>query len=125
MTWGSFDGSTNDPVVYPNGTSIANLANQVLVQIAPATLPNGTNGVAYPIQSFAITGGSFMPPYTWSLSSGGLPAGLKLNSDGTITSPTSNVTPGKPTQTGTFDFTIQLTDVLSRSVTWNYTLTIN
>ena len=28
--WGSFDGTTNDPVVYPNGTSIQNLENQVL-----------------------------------------------------------------------------------------------
>ena len=27
--WGSFDGTTNDPVVYPNGTSIQNLENQV------------------------------------------------------------------------------------------------
>jgi hypothetical protein len=30
--WGSFDGTTNDPVVYPNGTSIQNLENQVLGQ---------------------------------------------------------------------------------------------
>src|ERR1019366_4450115 len=28
--WGSFDGTTNDPVVYPNGTSIQNLENEVL-----------------------------------------------------------------------------------------------
>jgi hypothetical protein len=124
LVWGSFDGTTNDPVVYPNGTSIANLANQVLVQVAPATLPNGTNGVAYPIQSFVATGGAFTPPYSWSIPSGGLPPGLTLNSDGTITSPTSNVSPGTPTQSGTFDFTLQLTDVNSRSVQWNYTLTI-
>jgi len=116
--YGSFDGTTNDPVVYPNGTSIANLANQVLVQVTPASLPNGTNGVAYPIQSFAITGGAFTPPYTWSLASGSLPPGLALNSNGTITSATNNVSPGKPTMSGTFDFTLQLTDALSRSVQW-------
>ena len=28
--WGSFDGSTNDPIVYPQGTSIRDLENQVL-----------------------------------------------------------------------------------------------
>ena len=28
--WGSFDGSTNAPIVYPNGTSIMNLENAVL-----------------------------------------------------------------------------------------------
>ena len=32
FVWGSFDGSTNDPVVYPNGTSIQNLVDQVLGQ---------------------------------------------------------------------------------------------
>ena len=28
--WGSFDGSTNDPIVYPQGTSIRQLEAQVL-----------------------------------------------------------------------------------------------
>jgi hypothetical protein len=114
--WGSFDGTTNDPVVYPNGT-IYNLANQVLVQITPSTLPVGTNGVAYPATTFVATGGAFSPPFTWSLQSGGLPAGLTLSSGGTIS--------GTPTQSGTFDFTVQLTDVVSRSVTWNYSITVN
>jgi hypothetical protein len=30
FAWGSFDASTNDPVVYPDGTSIQNVANQIL-----------------------------------------------------------------------------------------------
>jgi hypothetical protein len=30
--WGSFDGSTNDPIVYPKGTSIKALERQVLNQ---------------------------------------------------------------------------------------------
>ena len=115
--WGSFDESTNDPVVYPDGTSLANLANQVLVQITPATLPNGTNGVAYPATTFVAVGGAFTPPFTWSLPNGGLPSGLTLSPSGTIS--------GTPTQSGTFDFTLQLTDVVSRSVTWNYSITIN
>jgi hypothetical protein len=115
LTWASFDGSTNDPVVYPNGTSIANLANQVLVQITPATLPNGTNNVSY-TASFVATGGSFIPPFTWTIPSGGLPPGLTLSSTGVIT--------GTPTQPGTFDFTLQLTDINARSVQWTYSLTI-
>jgi hypothetical protein len=116
LSWGSFDGTTNDPVVYPNGTSIANLANQVLVQITPATLPDGTNGVVYPTTTFVATGGAFTPPFIWSLPTGGLPSGLTMSSGGTIS--------GTPTQSGTFDFTLQLTDVVSRSVQWNYSLTI-
>jgi hypothetical protein len=30
FVWSSFDGTTNDPVVYPNGTSIQNLVDQIL-----------------------------------------------------------------------------------------------
>jgi hypothetical protein len=32
FVWASFDGTTNDPVVYPNGTSIQNLVDQILGQ---------------------------------------------------------------------------------------------
>ncbi len=40
--WGSFDGTTNAPVVYPNGTSLENLANEAVIQISPPppALPN-------------------------------------------------------------------------------------
>jgi len=119
FVWGSFDGSTNDPVVYPNSASLSNLVSQVLVQITPVTLPVGTNHVVYPATSFVATGGAFSPPFSWSLvpGSGGLPAGLSLSSGGVIS--------GTPTQTGIFDFTIQLTDSLFRTVTWNYAITIN
>jgi hypothetical protein len=117
--WGSLDESTNDPVVYPNGTSIQNLANQVLIQISPTSLPNGTNGVAYVPTTFTTTGGAFTLPYTWALptSSGPLPSGLTLSSGGTIS--------GTPTQSGTFDFVIQLTDSLGRAVQWSYSIKIN
>jgi hypothetical protein len=112
--WASFDGSTNVPVLYPNGTSIQNLANQLLVQISPATLPNGVNGAAYPSTTFTTSGGSFQPPFTWSAT--GLPSGLTMSSGGTIS--------GTPVQSGTFDIVIILTDSLSRTVQWNYTITI-
>ena len=117
LAWGSFDGSSNAPVVYPDGTSIDNLANQILVQISPATLPVGTNNVVYPATTFIATGGAFSPPFTWSISQGALPSGLTLSPGGTIS--------GKPTQSGEFDFTLVLTDSLSRTVTWNYALIIN
>ena len=35
LAWASFDGSTNAPEVYPNGNSILNLQNQLLIQITP------------------------------------------------------------------------------------------
>jgi len=115
--WSSFDGSTNAPVLYPNGTSLANLASQVLVQVSPATLPDGAKGVIYTDQNFSATGGSFSPPFTWSIAGPGqLPAGLSLSSTGVLS--------GTPTQSGTFDFVVQLTDSLARSVQWDYTLII-
>jgi Putative Ig domain len=119
LAWGSFDASTNDPVVYPDGTSIANLENQILVQITPQTLPNGTNNVAYPATTFTATGGSFQPPFTWSLlPSSVLPQGLSLSSGGTISGTPVNNPPG------TYDFVVQLTDSLSRTVNWSYSINI-
>jgi hypothetical protein len=114
--WGSFDGSTNDPIVYPNGTSIANLESEVLIQISPTTLPNGTNGVSYPTVPLTVTGGQ--SPYTWSLASGTtLPPGLNLSSGGVIS--------GTPTQSGSYVVTIQMTDAGGRTVAVNYSITIN
>jgi hypothetical protein len=117
FVWASFDGTTNAPVVYPNGTSIDNLENQIFVQVSPSTLPVGTRGLAYPTTIFTATGGAFTPPFTWSLAFGsGMPAGLSLSANGTLS--------GTPTQSGTFDFILQLTDSLSRSVQFNYIITI-
>ena len=126
VIWASFDASTNDPVVYPNGTSLQNLANQLLIQITPAPgiLPDGANGVPYTNLTFTATGGAFTPPYTWGVAPGSLalPQGLTLttvNSVGTLSgTPVNN-------PAGTFDFTIQLTDSVGRSVSWNYTMTIH
>jgi len=112
--WGSFDGTTNAPVAYPNGVSTDSLGNLILVQISPASLPNGTEGVAYPSTTFTSTGGAFTPSYTWSAA--GLPNGLSVSVGGTLS--------GTPTQSGTFIFTLTMTDSLSRSVQWNYPLII-
>jgi hypothetical protein len=116
FVWGSFDGTTNAPVVYPNGTSIDNLANQVLVQIT-ATPPGPLVGRSFNVRFTAI-GGAFEPPYTWSGS--GLPSGLSVvsNADNSAT------LTGTAGQTGAFVFTLTLTDSLGRSVQWTYPLTI-
>ncbi len=112
--WGSFDGTTNAPVVYPDGSTLDDLGNLIFVQISPSSVPNGTMGTNYTAVTFTISGGSFTPPYTWSAS--GLPAGLSVSADGTLS--------GTPTQSGSFVFTLTMTDENSRSVQWNYPLTI-
>ncbi|HTX20891.1 MAG TPA: Ig domain-containing protein [Candidatus Aquilonibacter sp.] len=122
LTWASFDASTNPPVIYPDGTSIQNFENEILIQISPTSLPDGTNNVPYPATTFTTTGGgAFTPPFTWSvLSSTPLPTGLTLSPDGTISGePTNNVP-------GTYDFVVQMSDSLTppRTVQWNYSITI-
>ena len=116
LIWGSFDGTTNAPIVYPNGTSIENLENQILIQISPTTLPDGNVGVGYSTTTFTATGGQ--PPYSWGLAPGspGLPPGLTLSSGGTIS--------GTPTLDGIFDFVIQLTDTAGTVVDYNLAITI-
>ena len=63
-------------------------------------LPNGATGAIYE-QPLIAEGGN--PPYTWSITAGQLPPGVTLSS-------TSGVLNGTPTASGTFTFTVQVTD---------------
>jgi hypothetical protein len=69
------------------------------VAISTTSLPNGAQSAAYN-QSCTAVGGN--TPYTWSLVSGALPAGLSLSPSGQIS--------GTPTTSGTSNFTIQVAD---------------
>jgi hypothetical protein len=51
-------------------------------------------------ETLASTGGTL--PVSWSLTGGALPTGLTLGASGSIT--------GDPTESGTFDFTVEATD---------------
>ena len=85
------------------------------VQITTTSLPNGTVQTAYSA-TLQATGGT--PPYTWSVSSGSLPAGLSLAaSSGTIS--------GTPTTAGTSTFTIQISDSASNKASAGFTITIS
>lgn len=123
FVWGSFDGTTNTPVIYPSGTSIANLENEVLLQISPATLPAGFVGQTNYTATFSAWGGvpAYQSPFTWSLSpdSAGLPPGLALSSNGAIS------TVGSLTQSGAFPVIIRLTDSVGRTADREYVITIN
>jgi hypothetical protein len=79
----------------------------VSLTVAPAALavssvvmPSGTVGTAYNT-SFSARGGT--PAYTWSIVSGSLPAGLSL-------SPAGGVVSGRPSASGTFNLTAQVSD---------------
>jgi Putative Ig domain len=72
---------------------------------ASAPFHGGEVGVTYAPVALTATGG--VAPYTWTLTSGALPAGLTLGSDGSVS--------GTPTSAGSFTFTIQAADSGSSS----------
>ena len=122
FVWASFDGTTNVPVIYPSGTSIANLENQVLIQISPPYLPNGTNGMPYSarLQTSAATP-NWQAPFQWSLAPGspGLPPGLNVSTTGLI-SGTPVYNPAVPQ----YNFVIQATDAVGRTAQQSYIINV-
>jgi hypothetical protein len=115
--WGSFDGSTNEPIVYPTGTSIDDLQAKLLMQVSPATLPAATQGVPYTLTTFTCSGG--VPPYTWAA-----PNVSSTVPGMSFTGGSTNLLSGTPSAAGVFSFTLQVTDSLNRAVNLNYTLTV-
>ncbi len=115
--WGSFDGSTNDPVVYPNGTSLANMVNQLFIQVTPAAVADGYVGAPYGAVTFTATGGQ--SPYTWAMPGiSTLVPGLNFNTNTATLS-------GTPSVAGTFTLSLQVTDSANRAVNLNYSLIIH
>ncbi|MFY9845430.1 MAG: Ig domain-containing protein [Terriglobales bacterium] len=90
-------------------TATANLSIIIngALAIATKSMPGGSVGTAYS-STLQATGG--LPPYTWSITSGSLPAGLTLNS-------ASGDISGTPTATGTSNFTVTVADSESPQVT--------
>ncbi|MBU6374425.1 MAG: putative Ig domain-containing protein [Bdellovibrionales bacterium] len=95
-----------------------NLSLQILQPAAPvittSSLSAGTQTVAY-AQVIGATGG--VPPYSFAITEGSLPAGLVLDSaSGTIT--------GTPTTAGSSSFTVRVTDTIQGTATKVFSLAI-
>jgi hypothetical protein len=82
--------------------------------ITTPSLPSGEVGVAYN-QPLAGAGGT--TPYTWTVTTGSLPAGLSLNS-------ATGVISGSPTTAGSPTFTVTLTDASLQTTTKAYTVDV-
>ncbi|MFN7975087.1 MAG: putative Ig domain-containing protein [Acidobacteriota bacterium] len=85
------------------------------ITVNPASLPNGTVGVAYS-QTVSASGGT--APYTFAVTAGALPNGVVLNA-------ATGVVSGVPTTAGTFNFTITATDAASCTGNRAYTVVIS
>ena len=84
------------------------------VDITTTSLPGGSTGQSY-TQTVQSSGGT--GPYTYAVTSGSLPAGLTLASDGTIS--------GTPTGSGTSTFSVTVTDAAGRTDTQALSIAIS
>ena len=92
---GGYGMSFSSLLITPSGSPPA-------LSVSTTSLPGGTVGNSY-ITLLTATGG--VPPYSWSITTGSLCAGLNLVSGGTIS--------GVPTTVGTCSFTVQVQDSTS------------
>jgi hypothetical protein len=81
--------------------------------ITTSALPRGRKGEAYNQQLLAANGRT---PYTWTIISGSLPAGLSLNAAGQIL--------GTPTVFGNFAFSVRATDAINTPAVASFTLSV-
>jgi hypothetical protein len=105
-------GSREDAPHAPLLTVTYGIPRPVITTTSP--LPTGTAGTAYSVTFFAngSTG-----PYSWSVNSGALPAGLALSNGGILS--------GIPTNAGAFNFNVRVADPAGESSTNSFALTIN
>jgi hypothetical protein len=78
-----------------------------ILTVTTLSLPDAQVGSPYS-QSVVASGG--LSPYAWSLSAGTLPAGLTLDS-------ATGAVAGTPSASGTFNFTLRVTDTLAGTAT--------
>jgi hypothetical protein len=145
VTWtlsgpGSLSGNTTTSVVYTapsnistnttatiTATSVANssvtatesITLTAVLTISTTSLPAGALGVPY---SAFVNAAGATGAFTWTITSGSLPAGLTFQT--TSTSSSAQIT-GTPTLLQTSKFTVQVTDAAGSSVTQALSITIN
>ncbi len=113
------DSSTGTGAPYTGSRAYSWTINGATLAMSPASgaLPSATMGTAY-TQTFTASNG--VSPYSYSVFSGALPAGLTLSSNGVLS--------GTPTVFGAFSFAIRASDSATGSgpytVLNNYTLNI-
>ncbi len=103
-------GKSTSSAVAVNDNSVSCVG---LPAVRTTSLPAGKVRAAY-TRTLAAAGGA--SPYTWAVSSGTLPPGLKLSARGVLS--------GKPTKAGTWTFTVKVTDEAGQAATRKLALAI-
>jgi len=111
---GTLSGSPTTTGTYPftaqvtdssNPAQVKNVAESIrvdaplVISTASGSLPDSIQGASYNF-NLVTTGGT--TPLAWSVAAGGVPPGITLGSTGALN--------GSPTATGTYSFTVQVTD---------------
>ena len=97
-----------------SATAALSITINAALAITTTSLPGGSIGTAY---SGTVNASGGAQPYTWSITSGSLPAGLTINS-------ATGVIAGTPTAAGTSHFTVTVADSESPAVKANAALSI-
>jgi hypothetical protein len=117
-----YSGTDSFTYTATNATGTSTAATVTITVTAPTftfspaagSLPNGTVNTAYSQTVAAVDGAS---PYTYTLSTGALPAGMTIN-------PSTGVIAGAPTTDGNYSVTITATDTNGATGLVSYTITV-
>jgi hypothetical protein len=96
-----------------SSASVAVSPTQSALAITTSGVPSAQSGVAY---SYPIAGSGGTLPYQWKIASGSLPQGFTFSSAGQLS--------GTTTQSGTFSFTVQVTDAGNTSTSKVFSLPV-
>jgi hypothetical protein len=106
--------SVADPTKSASAMVTLNPASTQSLSITTSALSGASQGNPYS-EALSASGGT--APYTWKIAAGNPPAGLSLNSDGTIA--------GTPSAAGTANFGVTVTDASANTATGNFSLQIS
>ncbi|MEZ5142562.1 MAG: Ig domain-containing protein [Acidimicrobiales bacterium] len=110
LKWQASDGLLSGPSNEVSATP----AVPVNPVVKTSAIPGGQQGIAYVTGLEAESG---VPPYTWSISAGALPAGVALD-------PATGLLSGTPTTIGTAGFTVKVTDSTAKQGTKAFSLPV-
>jgi hypothetical protein len=92
------------------------------LSLTSSSLNNGITGEAYTATISAANG---VPPYTYNVASGSLPAGVTLSTIMSMNNMANGASiSGIPTTAGVYTFTVQATDSISETATAEFTITV-